>query len=176
MIIIVATFAQALCGNSQSVKIIGALVVWRFVVSLPPSYLPLTHLPQFFSIPRRVWVLVVTTLWVLSSPQNLPPQKFVVVWWLPSLLHKDGVTLVRTISPRTTFVNPNPFPSRCSRCIHYYRCLQEHHRWIPINSWPSWCRRYVASIDRSRMCTRSRCTLLPSYHPRNTSFHHGYWA
>lgn len=48
MIIIVATFAQALCGNAQSVKIIGALVVWRFVVSLPPSYLPLTYLPQFF--------------------------------------------------------------------------------------------------------------------------------
>jgi len=34
MIIIVATFGQALSGNSQSVKIIGALVVWRFIMGV----------------------------------------------------------------------------------------------------------------------------------------------
>lgn len=36
MIIIIATFAQALSGNSSAVKIIGALIVWRFIVSPPP--------------------------------------------------------------------------------------------------------------------------------------------
>ena len=33
MIIIIATFAQAISGNSQAVGIIGALVIWRFLVS-----------------------------------------------------------------------------------------------------------------------------------------------
>jgi MFS transporter, PHS family, inorganic phosphate transporter len=33
MIIIVATFAQALSGTADAVKIIGVLVVWRFIVS-----------------------------------------------------------------------------------------------------------------------------------------------
>jgi MFS transporter, PHS family, inorganic phosphate transporter len=32
IIIIFSTFAQALCGNSHAVGIIGALIVWRFVV------------------------------------------------------------------------------------------------------------------------------------------------
>jgi len=34
MIIIVATFAQALSGNSQAVGIIGALVIWRFLMGI----------------------------------------------------------------------------------------------------------------------------------------------
>jgi PHS family inorganic phosphate transporter-like MFS transporter len=34
MIIIIATFAQALSGNSDAVKIIGALVVWRFIAGI----------------------------------------------------------------------------------------------------------------------------------------------
>ena len=33
MIIIIATFAQALSGRAPAVGIIGALVVWRFIVS-----------------------------------------------------------------------------------------------------------------------------------------------
>ncbi len=33
MIMIIATFAQALSGQSPSVNIIGVLVVWRFIVS-----------------------------------------------------------------------------------------------------------------------------------------------
>ena len=33
MIIIVATFAQALSGQADAVTIIGVLVVWRFLVS-----------------------------------------------------------------------------------------------------------------------------------------------
>ena len=33
MIIIVATFAQAVSGTAQAVSIIGVLVVWRFLVS-----------------------------------------------------------------------------------------------------------------------------------------------
>jgi len=32
MIIIVATFAQALSGNAAAVHIIGVLIVWRFIV------------------------------------------------------------------------------------------------------------------------------------------------
>lgn len=32
MIMIVATFAQALSGQAASVNIIGVLVVWRFIV------------------------------------------------------------------------------------------------------------------------------------------------
>lgn len=33
MIIIVATFGQAVSGNGDAVSIIGVLVVWRFLVS-----------------------------------------------------------------------------------------------------------------------------------------------
>ena len=39
MIIIVATFAQALSGSAKSVSIIGVLVVWRFLVSRYPFLL-----------------------------------------------------------------------------------------------------------------------------------------
>ena len=39
MIIIVATFAQALSGTGNSVSIIGVLVVWRFLVSRYPFLL-----------------------------------------------------------------------------------------------------------------------------------------
>jgi len=34
MIIIVATFAQALSGNAPAVHIVGVLIVWRFIVSI----------------------------------------------------------------------------------------------------------------------------------------------
>lgn len=37
MIIIIATFAQALSGDGKAVHIIGTLVVWRFLVSFPIS-------------------------------------------------------------------------------------------------------------------------------------------
>jgi len=33
MIIIIATFAQALSGHAPAIHIIGVLVVWRFLVS-----------------------------------------------------------------------------------------------------------------------------------------------
>jgi hypothetical protein len=36
MIIIVGTFAQALSGTATAVKIIGVLVVWRFIASTYP--------------------------------------------------------------------------------------------------------------------------------------------
>ena len=57
MIIIVATFGQAVSGNGDAVSIIGVLVVWRFLVCryhfLPHS----TH-----SIPRWALVSAVITL------------------------------------------------------------------------------------------------------------------
>jgi PHS family inorganic phosphate transporter-like MFS transporter len=34
MIIIIGTFAQALCGSSHTVSIIGALIIWRFVAGV----------------------------------------------------------------------------------------------------------------------------------------------
>lgn len=34
MIMIIATFGQALSGQAPAVGIIGALIVWRFIVSL----------------------------------------------------------------------------------------------------------------------------------------------
>jgi PHS family inorganic phosphate transporter-like MFS transporter len=34
MIIIIATFAQALSGSAPAIHIIGVLVVWRFIVSI----------------------------------------------------------------------------------------------------------------------------------------------
>ena len=45
MIIIVATFAQALSGTADSVSIIGVLVVWRFIVSRHP-FLPTCLTPS----------------------------------------------------------------------------------------------------------------------------------
>jgi PHS family inorganic phosphate transporter-like MFS transporter len=58
MIIVIATFAQALLGSAASVNIISAIIVWRGIVShlLTPS-IPSLILPK-----RRVWALVVTTL------------------------------------------------------------------------------------------------------------------
>ena len=47
MIIIVATFGQALSGQAPAIRIIGVLVVWRFLVSrdipLQSRGSPLTH-------------------------------------------------------------------------------------------------------------------------------------
>lgn len=34
MIIILATFAQALCGSGPAVGIIGVLIVWRFILGI----------------------------------------------------------------------------------------------------------------------------------------------
>jgi PHS family inorganic phosphate transporter-like MFS transporter len=60
MIIVVATFAQALLGSAASVNIIGAIVVWRGIVSqfLMPSIPPLIII-----LPGgREWGSVVTAL------------------------------------------------------------------------------------------------------------------
>ena len=57
MIIIVATFAQAVSGNGEAVSIIGVLVVWRFLVSRHPFIPYSSH-----SILRWVLVLAVITL------------------------------------------------------------------------------------------------------------------
>ena len=70
----------------------------------------------------------------------------------------------------------NPLPSRCSCLIHCYCCLQRHHPRFPISCSASRCRCCLASLDWSRMRTRSCCTLLPSHHSRNSSFHYGYRA
>lgn len=45
MIIIVATFAQALSGNAHAVHIIGVLIVWRFIVSIT----------LLLSFPSHIW-------------------------------------------------------------------------------------------------------------------------
>lgn len=36
MIILVATFAQALCAPATAIQVVGVLIFWRFVVC-PPS-------------------------------------------------------------------------------------------------------------------------------------------
>ena len=43
MIIIVATFGQALSGQAPAVGIIGVLVVWRFIVSAEHHVISLLH-------------------------------------------------------------------------------------------------------------------------------------
>lgn len=44
MIMIVATFAQALSGNAPAVHILGVLIVWRFIVCSPfPRLCRLTY-------------------------------------------------------------------------------------------------------------------------------------
>jgi hypothetical protein len=69
IIMIVATFGQAVSGNGHAVHIIGVLVVWRFMV----SFLDCPSLLRAYDEPLR-WALasVVTTLLVLSSLPNLP--------------------------------------------------------------------------------------------------------
>lgn len=55
MVIIVATFAQALSGQAAAVKIIGVLVVWRFIVSRQFSF----PFPSCFNLLLLVrWVSV----------------------------------------------------------------------------------------------------------------------
>jgi PHS family inorganic phosphate transporter-like MFS transporter len=49
MIIIIATFAQALAGSAPSVTIIGAIVIWRGIVSQP-----LTAYPSWLILPDRL--------------------------------------------------------------------------------------------------------------------------
>jgi PHS family inorganic phosphate transporter-like MFS transporter len=59
MIIVVATFAQALLGSAASVNIIGAIVVWRGIVS---QFLTPTIPPLIIILPcGREWGSVVTT-------------------------------------------------------------------------------------------------------------------
>ena len=57
MIIIIATFGQAVSGNGDAVSIIGVLVVWRFLVSQHPFLLYFSH-----SILRWALVSAVITL------------------------------------------------------------------------------------------------------------------
>ena len=57
LIIIVATFGQAVSGTGDAVSIIGVLVVWRFLVSRHPSLPHPSH-----SIPRWALVSAVITL------------------------------------------------------------------------------------------------------------------
>ena len=57
MIIIVATFGQAVSGSGDAVSIIGVLVVWRVLVSRHP-FLPYSS----HSIIRWALVWVVITL------------------------------------------------------------------------------------------------------------------
>jgi hypothetical protein len=69
VIIIVATFGQAVSGNGHAVGIIGVIVVWRFLVSiLLVIYLVTLKLTNL----RWVLALVVTTHLALSSPPNSP--------------------------------------------------------------------------------------------------------
>lgn len=75
MIMIIATFGQALSGQAPAVSIIGVLIVWRFIVRSRLFSLPL-HLKQFS---RWVSVSVVTTPSVPSSPRNLQLPRVVVV-------------------------------------------------------------------------------------------------
>ena len=76
MIIIIATFGQALSGQAYAIHIIGVLVVWRFLVSgISLGFRSRTRAER----PVR-WVLesVVTTRSQLSSPPSLLPLGFVV--------------------------------------------------------------------------------------------------
>lgn len=59
MIIIIATFAQALSGSAPAVGIVGALVIWRFIVSRHPFLL--NSLPSHFVL-RPVLALAAITL------------------------------------------------------------------------------------------------------------------
>jgi ABC-type multidrug transport system permease subunit len=76
MIMIIATFGQAVSGNAPAVHIIGVLIVWRFIVRLS-LYYPILGLLTFFH--RWVSVLVETILYQPSSPQSSHQPRFVVV-------------------------------------------------------------------------------------------------
>ena len=77
MIIIIATFAQALSGHAPAVHIIGVLVVWRFLV----SGVSLGFLSRILAEQSTRWVSAsaVTTRSLPSSLPSLLPLGFVVV-------------------------------------------------------------------------------------------------
>jgi hypothetical protein len=77
MIIIVATFGQAISGQAPAIHIIGALCVWRFLVSRNPHSAP----SGIFSEPQFRWVSVsaVITHFPLSSPPSSLLLGFVAV-------------------------------------------------------------------------------------------------
>lgn len=60
VIIIIATFAQAVSGTADAVKIIGVLVVWRFLVSLCLFFF-LIH-PFIRSLHPLRWALVLAVI------------------------------------------------------------------------------------------------------------------
>jgi hypothetical protein len=56
MIIIVATFGQAVSGQAPAIHIIGILVVWRFVVSpILPPFVKSSVLSNRSDGPRHRW-------------------------------------------------------------------------------------------------------------------------
>jgi len=77
MIIIIATFGQALSGQAPAIHIIGVLVVWRFIVSC----ISLDFQSRICAEQPSRWVLesVVTIHFLLSSRPSLLPLGFVVV-------------------------------------------------------------------------------------------------
>ena len=74
MIMIIATFGQAVSGNAPAVNIIGVLVVWRFIVRF--LSFPFIHLSNYLH--RWVSVLEEIILFRPSFPPSLLPPKFVV--------------------------------------------------------------------------------------------------
>ena len=73
MIIIVATFGQALSGSAPAVHIINVLVVWRFLVCpIKDSYNISSHITDRWEL-----VSVEIILFLLLFLQSLPPRRFV---------------------------------------------------------------------------------------------------
>lgn len=73
---IVGSLSQALAGSAPAINVLGIVIFWRFIVSLPDF---VSFCPSLILVSRLVSVSEGTTLFPLSSLQSSLRPEFVVV-------------------------------------------------------------------------------------------------
>lgn len=106
MLIIIATFGQALSGQGHAVGIIGVLVVWRFImgIGIGGDY-PLSAVISSEFASTHIRGRMMTAVFANQG------------WG-------QFCTLKRAISPRMSGIL-NTIPSCCSHCVHHCLCVQD---------------------------------------------------
>jgi hypothetical protein len=156
MIIIIATFGQAISGSGPTVGIIGALIVWRFLmgVGIGGDY-PLSAVISSEFAATRSRGRLMTAVFAFQGWGNFSSSSFV--------LSQNHVTNTRNLYS-------------CRPCLAYHcRRFQEPNHQRPLQR-PQACRLLLASAHRPRLSSRLHGPVLPTHYSRNAPFHHGYRA
>ena len=158
MIIIVATFGQALSGSAPAIHIINVLVVWRFLVRS-------TNHNNICSQP-------IDGHWDRRRLPSLGCYLFRVCLHKDSRAHDDGrfrrsrVGKLQSVFSLFRFYTLILISySRCSGSIRHHLCLQGFYPKRTRFPQSSFCRLHVASPHRTWLCPWCHRALLPLNHP-----------